>query len=260
MKGAIIGDIIGSTHEFKKLAPPNFKLFTRNSRYTDDTVLTVALADAILHGKNWRETIRKYYKAYPDRGYGSAFKRWAESNAQKGYNSYGNGSAMRVSPVGWAVHNLTDVYRIARRSAIATHSHAEGIKGAENIAGCIYMARMYRPKHVIKQYTCDMNIPATMQEARKINLENIYAHDACSCQNTVPLAIRAFLSSRNFTDTIRLSVRLGGDTDTLAAMSGGIAEAYYGGVPKNLWKEAMTRLEPEFIEVIDEFYEKYIGG
>lgn len=259
MIGSIAGDIIGSRFEFRKSAKFKFKLFTDESRYTDDTVLTVALTDSILNDKNWPETIREYYHKYPDRGYGGGFKKWIKSNSSEGYGSYGNGSAMRVSPIGWTCSTLDETLYLADISATATHNHEEGIKGAQAIAGCIYLARKGYSKNEIRRFArIFYRIPNNMKIARRINKYNIQDKKECSCQETIPLAIRAFLSSRDFMSAIRLAVTIGGDTDTIAAMAGGIAEAYYGvsTIPDVIIKKLFEIVDPELMNVTCKFYEK----
>ena len=259
MIGSIAGDIIGSRFEFRKSAKFKFKLFTDESRYTDDTVLTVALTDSILNDKNWPETIREYYHKYPDRGYGGGFKKWIKSNSSEGYGSYGNGSAMRVSPIGWACSTLSETLDLAEASAVATHNHEEGIKGAQAIAGCIYLARKGYSKNEIRRFArIFYRIPNNMKIARRINKYNIQDKKECSCQKTVPLAVRAFLSSRDFISSIRLAVMLGGDTDTIAAMTGGIAEAYYGVSNINipLRNQIYKIVDKDLIDILYKFYNK----
>jgi len=259
MLGAIAGDIIGSRFEFKELAKPRFKLFTAESIYTDDTVLTIALAKYLMtSGKTWPDTIREYYHKYPDRGYGGSFRKWVDSDSTEGYNSFGNGSAMRVSPIAWLFPTLSEVLAVAGASAMATHNHEEGVKGAQVIAGCIYLARTNKSKKEIKDFTEEFyQIPDTMKAALNINKYNIFDKRECSCQKTIPLAIRAFLSSRDFTSAIRSAVMLGGDTDTIASMTGAIAEAYYGrsyiNIPPTIVCEVLQRLEPEFVDIIKKF-------
>jgi len=259
MIGSIAGDIIGSRFEFKHLANYRFRLFTDKSRFTDDTVLTIALMDSLINDKSWPDTIREYYHRYPDRGYGGGFKAWITSNSPEGYGSFGNGSAMRVSPIGWACPTLNDTLDLAEASATATHNHEEGIKGAQVIAGCIYLARRGYPKSEIKKFVRDFySIPDSIKTARIINKYNIRDKKECSCQKTVPLAVRAFLSSRDFISSIRLAVMLGGDTDTIAAMTGGIAEAYYGvsSIHIPLRNQICKMLDKDLIEILFKFYKK----
>lgn len=255
MLGAIIGDIIGSVYEKREIKTTDFELYSRWSKYTDDTVLTIATADCILNDGSYTEYYQKYGKQYPKKGYGGTFQNWIFSENPQPYNSWGNGSAMRVSPIGYAFDALEDVLRIAKESAEVTHNHPEGIKGAQAIAAAIFWARNGSSKEEIRQY-----ITKTFKYDLNRTIEGIraeYKFDV-SCQGSVPEAIIAFLDGNNFESTIRLAISLGGDADTLAAMAGSIAEAYYREIPAELRLESIKRLPDELIEIIDAFYLKYI--
>src|SRR4051812_33646492 len=229
MLGAIAGDIIGSVYEALPIKTTHFRLFHPLCRFTDDTVLTVALADSLLHGIPYLDLLKRYYRAYPRAGYGGFFHEWAQSVDSQPYNSWGNGSAMRVSPVGFAFETLEDVLEQAKKSAEVTHDHPEGIKGAQAVASAIFLARTGQTKEQIKKYVetaFGYHLDTPLDEIRRT-----YEFEV-SCQKSVPQAIRAFLESDDFEDAVRKAISLGGDSDTLACMAGGIAQAYYGGVPE----------------------------
>jgi ADP-ribosylglycohydrolase len=255
MLGAIAGDIIGSVYEGKKswqsARTPHFvPLFDRKARFTDDTVLTVAVAEHILQGADLVDLLKDYARSYPGAGYGGTFRRWAESDDRAPYQSWGNGSAMRVSPVGFAYDDLDEVLLRARWSAEVTHNHPEGIKGAQATAAAIFLARTGATKDEIRDYTerkfaYDLN--SSIDELRPA-----YTFDV-SCQGSVPQAILAFLDSDDYEHAVRLAVSLGGDADTIACIAGGIAQAYYRGVPEPIRAEAMVRLDDRLRGVVEEF-------
>jgi ADP-ribosyl-[dinitrogen reductase] hydrolase len=252
--GAIAGDVIGSVYEFAGQKKYDFPLFVRDSRFTDDSVLTVAIADAILHRRSYLECIRQYALAYPHSGFGGYFRSWMYSDDPRPYNSFGNGSAMRVSAVGWAFDTLEEVLLEAERSAAVTHNHPEGIKGAQATALSIYLARMGESKGNIKQEVqarFGYDLERTLDEIRPTYQFNEI------CQQTVPEAIIAFLESSDYEDAVRKAISLGGDADTLAAITGAIAEAYYRGVPGVLVDEVMKRLPADLKSVVIEFGERF---
>ena len=253
--GGIAGDIIGSIYEFNPVRFKDFELFKSNSTYTDDTVMTIANAEWLLSKGVLMDIMRKYGHKYPGAGYGGMFYDWLKSRCPKPYNSFGNGSAMRVSPVGWAFDTLEETLEAAKQSAEITHNHPEGIKGAQATAACIFMARTGKSKQEIKEYVetkFGYDLSRTCNEIRPTYQFNE------SCQGTVPESIIAFLESTDFESAIRLTVSLGGDADTMGAIAGGIAEAYYGGVPEYIRKEVLKRLPNEFIEVMRKFYQKFV--
>ena len=256
MIGAITGDIIGSVYEFDNFKPEiDFPLFKETSEFTDDTVLTIALADSILMGIDYRIKIKEYARLYSDCSYGSSFARWAFSLNTKPYNSWGNGSAMRVSPVGWAYNDADTVLRKARESAEITHNHPEGIKGAQATALAIFLARRDTPKQEIKneiEKRFGYNLNLDLEDLRKNYTFNE------SCQGTVPQAIYTFLISDNFEDSIRKAIYIGGDSDTLACINGSIAEAFYKGVPEEIRKMVFEKLDALLKRVVVEFYDKFI--
>ena len=253
--GAIAGDVIGSIYEFYPIKSIDFPLFKEYSRFTDDTVMTVANADWLLTNDSLFGIMQDYGNRYRAAGYGFMFGEWLTSDNPKPYNSYGNGSAMRVSPVGWAFDTLEETLEKAKESAEITHNHPEGIKGAQSVAACIYLARTGKSKQEIKEYietTFGYDLSKTCEEIRPI-----YSFSG-SCQGTVPASIIAFLDSTSFEHAIRLSISLGGDADTMGAITGSIAEAYYQEVPEGIRKEVIKRLPEEFINVMESFYEKFV--
>ena len=252
--GAITGDIIGSVYEFRPFKETAFPLFCDSSEFTDDTVMTVANAEWLLSGDSLFGIMQDFGNRY-SAGYGGMFWEWLHAYDPQPYNSWGNASAMRVSPVGWAFDTLEETLEAAKESAEITHNHPEGIKGAQATAACIFLARTSKSKQEIKEYieqTFGYNLSRTCDEIRPT-----YLFDE-SCQGTVPESIIAFLESTDFENAIRLAVSLGGDADTMGAITGGIAEAYYGGVPEHIRKEVLKRLPNEFIEVMQKFYQKFV--
>lgn len=269
MFGNIAGDIIGSVYEYDNIKTKDFHLFGRYSDITDDTIMTVAVERVMLDEAKRKIKIppvllkRKLVKSmtelgrkYPNYGYGEQFSRWLKSKYPKPYNSCGNGSAMRVSSVGMLFDSLDDVLKYAKISAEVSHNHPEGIKGAQAVATAVYMARTGATKKEIwkdieKLYHYDLN--RSCDEIRKT-----YKMEE-SCQKSVPEAITAFLEGENFEDTIRTAVSIGGDSDTIACIAGGIAEAYYGKVPENIRFQVRNKLPSDLLDVVDEFYQ-YLNG
>jgi len=255
MLGAIAGDIIGSVYESRPVKTTAFPLFTHLSRFTDDTVLTIAVARAIMDGGDYGEYLRRYARRYPDAGYGGHFHRWMKDDRAGPYNSWGNGSAMRVSPVGLAFDSLEEVMQEAQKSAEVTHNHPEGIRGAQAVAATVFLAGKGEAKENIRLAITDMfgyNLDRTVEQIRPA-----YGFDV-SCQGSVPEAIIVFLESGDFEDAVRKAVSLGGDSDTLACMAGGMAEAFSGHLPPEIESEARKRLPPEFLDTIDEFRSRYL--
>lgn len=254
MVGAIIGDIIGSRFEKNNLKSKDFELFTKDSRFTDDTVLTVAIADCILNSKLYESEVKAYGRSFPLAGYGGNFRKWLAGILQGPYNSWGNGSAMRVSPVGFAYDDEKTVLEEAKKSAAITHNHEEGIKGAQAMAMAILLARKGKSKNEIKEYVekkFRYDLSRTIADIRPT-----YKFDI-SCQGSVPEAIIAFLESENFEDAIRTAISIGGDSDTIASMSGALAEAYYKTIPEELVNEMNERIPDRFKFIVEEFSEKY---
>ena len=236
MYGAIIGDIVGSIYEFHNIKSKDFPWLSDKNHFTDDTVMTVAVADAIMKC-NQNNTVNNvelfkdelcsamhyWGRTYWTAGYGQKFIWWLMHKSKEPYNSYGNGSAMRVSPIAWYCKTLDETLQLARVSSEVTHNHPEGIKGAEAVAGAIFLAKIGATKEEIKKFTSQYyDITFTLDDIRPT-----YRHVE-SCQESVPQALEAFFESTNFEDAIRCAISIGGDSDTIAAITGSSAEAYYG--------------------------------
>jgi ADP-ribosylglycohydrolase len=245
--GAVIGDIIGSVFEWDRIKTKEFPLFNTESDFTDDTVMTMAVADAILNKKPYALTMQEWGRRYPGRGYGGMFRRWIELGIPEAYKSFGNGSAMRVSAVGCLFDSNDDVLAEAKRSAEVSHNHREGIKGAQATAIAILMSRQGEPKDAIRNYIATRfhyNLNRTLDDIRPSYEFNE------TCQGTVPEALIAFLESTGYEDAIRNAVSLGGDSDTLACITGGIAAAFYKEIPGSILKEAEERLPAEMRQIL----------
>ena len=255
MKGAIAGDIIGSHYEFLPCKEKDFLLFGDHYHYTDDTILTLAIADSLLNSGNYENSLVKWSRKYPNVSWGVRYNVWFRINVQEPCNSYGNGSAMRVSPVGWAFNTLGKTLEEAKKSAEVTHNHPEGIKGAQSVAAAIFMARNKASKSEIKKY---IEKKFKYDLSRKYwDIHPGYMHNE-SCQGSVPEAIICFLESNDFEDAIRNAVALGGDADTQACIAGSISEAYYGNVPDNIWTMCERELHEDMIEVVNTFCDLYV--
>jgi len=255
MLGAIAGDIIGSVYEWNNIKSKEFTLFSPKAFFTDDSVLTVALADAILNDSDYGQLLKEYHRRYPNAGYGGSFNAWAISSNSKPYNSWGNGSAMRTSPVGYAFDNLDKVLLKAEYYASFTHNHPEGIKGAQATSAATFLARTGISKDDIKSFITERfnyDLTKSIEDIRPTYEFNE------SCQQTVPQAITAFLESDSYEDAIRNAISLGGDSDTLACITGGIAEAYYGELTKDVTETASNILDDDLNRVVEQFYQKYI--
>ena len=260
MIGAIIGDVVGSRFEFNNIKSKKFKLVDKDSVFTDDTVLTIAVMDWILHAKikcnkTAVEYLQKWARKYPNAGYGGMFRGWIYQDNPKPYNSCGNGSAMRISPVGWVSDHPNATKIISDIITGVTHNHPEGLKGAYVTAQLISMARMGKSKMEMKifaeqYYSLDFDYNELVKN---------YSHEAEICQITVPQALYCFFISNDFEDCLRTTISIGGDCDTTAAISCAIAEAFYGYIPEKLVEEVKSKLPSEMIEIIEEFKEKYGG-
>jgi ADP-ribosylglycohydrolase len=255
MLGAIAGDVIGSVHEFTATKSTDFALFVPMSRFTDDTVLAVAVADCIMNGRDYVDAYHEYANAYPKAGYGAQFRQWFGSGSRLPYNSFGNGSAMRVPAVGFAFDTLDEVLQHAKRSAEVTHNHPEGIKGAQATAAAIFMARQRMSKQDIK--TALEQMFAYDLGRRLDDMRPGYTFDE-SCQGTVPQALVAFFESSDYEDAVRKSVSLGGDADTLACITGAVAEAHYRGVPAHIAEATMALLDDRLRQVVTDFRARYV--
>lgn len=254
MLGAILGDIIGSVHEYSGTKTKQFPLFVPASTFTDDSVLTVAVAEWILDGGDLVDLLRRYTLEHPGRGYGSMFRDWVSSGSRAPYGSFGNGSAMRASAVGFAFDTLEVVLAEAERSAAVTHDHSEGILGAQATAAAILFVRLGLSREEIRR-----RIEEDFGYDLRLSLDEIrprYAFQA-SCRGTVPQAVTAFLESTSFEDAIRNAISLGGDADTLACITGGIAEAYYEGVPSTLEAKVRELLDPSLLATVDRFRARF---
>ncbi len=288
MLGAIIGDTVGSLYEWHNIKTIEFPFFSENSSFTDDSVMTIAVADWLLHDParsqyGLKQSLVKWGYKYPDIGYGSAFSEWLfapyiknmdlyaphiergeqpddilpTAGIRRPYNSYGNGSAMRASACGWLAHSLDEALDLGKRSAIITHNHPEGIKGAQAVTSAIYLGRTGATKEQIRQYIEDTFAYDFSRSCDEIRPD--YVVDA-SCQGTMPAALAAFFDSHDFESAVRLAVSLGGDSDTIACITGGIAEAFYHDIPAPIIDEMHRRLPDEFWVVINALYASAVNA
>ena len=268
MLGAIIGDVIGSVYEWHNVKTLDFELFNKGSKLTDDTVMTVAVADALLNKEEVKNPFvdayqskrlyaykfKEYGRKYPDAGYGSMFKEWLQNNELVSQKSYGNGSAMRVSPIGFALDKIEDVLKEAKSSTSFTHNHKDAVKGAQSVATAVYLSRCGKSKNQIKSYI-EKNFGYNLN-VRIDDIRPTYKFDS-SCRGSVPQSIIAFLESENYEDAIRKAISIGGDSDTIACITGGIAQAFYGKIPKYMIDSAKMRLDMGLKRIIDVFNSKY---
>lgn len=264
MIGAILGDIVGSIYEFDNIKTKNFELFDKECFFTDDSVMTIAIAEALLYYESIDSDNIEEFKEdlitvmhrvgcnYPDCGYGGRFLVWMLRKKREPYNSFGNGSAMRVSSVGWYAKTLEEAELIAKATAEVSHNHPEGIKGAVATAGAVFLAKTGATMDEIKNYISKYyTIDFTIDEIRPV-----YDYDI-TCQGTVPQAMQAFFESESFEDAIRNAISIGGDSDTLAAITGAVAEAFYG-VPDDLKETALSYLDNRLLDITERFEEKYM--
>lgn len=257
MIGTIIGDIVGSRFEWNNIKSKDFDLFTVGCFFTDDSVMTIAVADALIRAKGNLEILSKYAvesmqligRPFPDCGYGGSFYHWMYSDNPKPYGSYGNGAAMRVSACGFVAKSLEEAKALSKAVTEVTHNHPEGIKGAEATVVAIYLARSGYSIEEIQQHISTKYYPMdfTLDEIR-----DTYEFNE-TCQNTVPQALKAFFESLDFEDAVRNAISIGGDSDTLAAITGGIAEAYYG-VPQDIKDKALKYLDEDLLQIVNHFY------
>lgn len=260
MIGAVIGDIVGSRLEKRNPKTKDFEFFSGLSTYTDDSVMSLAICEALLKSENDRsklseyaiESMRRFGKQYWLCGFGHMFKQWLKSPDPQPYGSYGNGSAMRVSGCAYAANSLEEVIALSRAVTEVTHNHPEGIKGAEAVAVSVYLARTGASKEAIRKHVLDhyYSIDFTLDEIRPVYRKDL------SCPGSVPQALQAFFESTDFEDAIRNAVSIGGDSDTIAAMTGSVAEACYG-VPVDLREKTLEFLDEELIDVLQAFESKY---
>jgi ADP-ribosylglycohydrolase len=250
MLGAIIGDIAGSIYEFHNYRAKDFVFFGRQADFTDDTVCTIAVADALLHGKPPADALYEWCTRYPDRGYGGMFSKWIQSPGGRPYNSFGNGAAMRVSPAGLLARSLEDALANARKVTEVTHNHPEGLKGAAATAHAIFLARAKGTPERIREV-----IQSTYGYDLARTVDGIRPHYRFNetCQGTVPEALICALEANDFEDAIRNAISIGGDSDTVAAIAGGLAEALFG-IPDELAQGGLARLPEDMKRVVEEMY------
>lgn len=254
MLGAIIGDIAGSSYERTNLKSVAAPLFAKGSTFTDDTVLTVATADVLMNDGDYIETYQRYGRRFPSAGYGGTFRQWIFADQPAPYGSWGNGSAMRASPIGWACESIEHVLAEASRSAQVTHDHPEGIKGAQAVAAAVFLARTGSTKAEIKAYLAQTflyDLDRTIEIIRPT-----YAFDL-SCQGSVPEAIIAFLESNSFEHALRLAISLGGDSDTISSITGAIAHAFYREIHPHMIRMAHSLLAPDLTATTRAFCARY---
>ena len=257
MIGAITGDYVGSAYEFRPTKNYDFPMVTPESSITDDSIMTIAVMDAILQGKAYGERLHYWGNKYPNPkgAYGVSFAAWLRSSNPQPYGSFGNGSAMRVSPIGWAFDTLSETLQEAQKSAQCTHNHPKGIKGAMAVASAIYHVRSGKSKEFLRQYV-EQELGYDL--SRKLSdIRPAYSFDE-TCQGTVPEAITCYLESSGFEDAIRLAVSLGGDSDTLACITGAVAEAdrTYR-IPSELKKAALSTTPADLKNIVEQFYSTF---
>lgn len=256
MKGAIIGDIVGSIYEHHNIKTKEFPLFQNRCFFTDDTVMTAAVADALMQSYRYdkplydtvEECLHTYGKNYPHRGYGGRFKKWLYEEHPEPYESYGNGAPMRSSPAGWITNEPQKAYQIGEATAMPTHNHPEGMKAAGVVAELVCRARNGESMEQLKK------VALSYYGIQSLNKMRDWYYFDVSSQGTMPAALTAFFESVDFEDAIRNAISLGGDSDTIAAITGAIAEAYYG-VPEEIWSKAASYLDEKIIDCVMEYYD-----
>jgi len=254
MIGSIFADICGSRYEFNNISNEDFPLFNEKATYTDDSILTVATADVILDGAEYGKYYYDYAKAFPNRGYGGHFLQMVKSGSLTPYNSFGNGSAMRASPIGWACNSVEHVLEEAKRSAECTHDHREGIKGAQAASLAVYMARIGSSKQTIREAIETLGYDL----ARKT--EDFDRTFDETCQAAIPRCMAIFTETDNYENAIRKSIAMGGDVDTIACITGGIAQAYYGMPSREIVEYVYKKLNPHLARITTAFTIKYIDS
>ena len=253
--GAVIGDIVGSRFEFQdRFAKPNFKIFGSATRFTDDSIMTVAIADALMHGKDIQSSMLEWGHRYPNGGWGGRFRDWLKSENPMPYDSAGNGSGMRVSAAGFAAETLDEALALAEKTALPTHGSEDGIKGAQAIAAAIFLAKQKTPKTEIKKYIEDKFYSCLYENTKEIQdmVKGLIPGMSFLASVATPVAIMAFLNGNDYEDVIRKAVTYGCDTDTVACMAGGIAAAYYG-VPLDLAEKVADYISDDLLAIINEF-------
>ncbi|MCH5231224.1 MAG: ADP-ribosylglycohydrolase family protein [Muribaculaceae bacterium] len=254
LMGAICGDIMGSSYEFWRTRTKKYEFnpFPPRARFTDDTVMSIAVAEWIIQGGDLTKIMQKWGNRYPNAGFGGMFRQWLTDKNPQPYNSFGNGSAMRVSAVGCAYDSLEETLQKAKESAEITHNHPEGIKGAQATAAAIFLARTGKTKEEIKNYiseTFGYDLNRTCEQIRPG-----YTFDV-TCQGSVPESIICFLESRDYEDCVRLAVSMGGDADTMGAIAGSIAAEYYGEIPESILEKCWDKLPDDIRGIIEKFRE-----
>ena len=267
MLGAVIGDIVGSAYEWNNVTTENFEMFGEGSRFTDDTVMSCATAEAVLclkenseiaeehTSKEYATLYKRYYTRYPDVGYGAEFAKWAQDPRLFVQGSYGNGASMRVSPIGFAFDRLEDVLSHAERSCLYTHNNREAISGAQAVAGSIFLARSGKTKGEIRRF-----VQKTAGYDLNLKLKDFRVTYSFSSRTklSVPVAITAFLEADSYEDTVRKAIAIGGDSDTIACIAGGIAQAFYGEIPEWMKEKALERLDPQLRGIIEQFQNTFM--
>lgn len=257
MFGAIAGDIIGSVYERTPMKRKDFPLFHPQGRFTDDSVLTIAVGRALLEDGSYRRWVWEFARHYPDAGFGASFAHWMQTDGSKPYNSWGNGAAMRVSAIGYAFNTAERVLQEAADCASITHNHPEGIKGAQAAALAVYLARQGASKAALRE---DVSRRFGYNLNRRLDaIRPMYRFDV-SCQGSVPEAIIAFLEASSFEDAVRNAVSLGGDSDTQACIAGAIAEAFYGPVDAGLEEKVARYLTDDLLRDARDFRDRFITG
>ena len=256
MLGAIAGDIIGSIYEYRTIKSTGFLLFGEGCAATDDSVLTIATADGLMNDGDFASQYRSYTRRYPNAGYGGMFLGWATDATAGPYNSFGNGSAMRVSPVGWFAGSPEEALRLAAATARVTHDHPEGIKGARAVGLAIWLARNKTPggdiaRRVTKQFGYDLAVPVA-------RIRETYGFDV-TCQGSVPQALRCAIEAGSYEEAVRMAVSLGGDADTQACIAGSVTEARFG-LPSDIAERAMGYLDDDLRSVVTRFCKRHVNG
>lgn len=252
MIGAVIGDFVGSIYERNNIKTTYFPFFSPNCRFTDDSVMSIAVAEALMNGASIAASLRKYGRMYPDAGYGGRFRKWLLDDNAEDYGSFGNGSAMRASAAGWIASTLEEALELARQSAVPTHGHPEGIRGAQVVAGCVWLLRNGADKQEIRTWVSSQGyaLNFTIDEIRPT-----YKFDV-TCQGSVPQAIETFLEASDFESAVRLGISIGGDSDTIASIAGALAEAHWG-VPEHLVEYVVSHMPENLYTPLAAFEAKY---